>query len=70
MHTFLYRFVEQAVKGLRILQHDKVPNAGHQHDLNPMTLRRLLEGYAQHAESHARQLQQIREEYRKAKGKK
>jgi DinB superfamily len=36
----------------------------------PMTLRRLLEGYAGHAESHARQLQTIRAEYKKLKGKK
>ena len=36
----------------------------------PMTLRRLLEGYADHAESHARQLQTIRAEYKKVKGKK
>ena len=35
-----------------------------------MTLRQLLEGYAGHAESHARQLQEIREEYRQVKGKK
>jgi hypothetical protein len=36
----------------------------------PMTLRRLLEGYASHAESHALQLQAIRAEYKKLKGKK
>jgi hypothetical protein len=36
----------------------------------PMTLRRLLEGYAGHAESHARQLQAIRAEYKKVKGRK
>ena len=35
-----------------------------------MTLRQLLEGYAGHAESHARQLQGLREEYQKLKGKK
>ena len=34
-----------------------------------MTLRQLLEGYAHHAESHARQLQQIRDAYKKSKGK-
>jgi len=32
-----------------------------------MTLRQLLEGYAAHAESHARQLQEIREAYKKRK---
>ena len=36
----------------------------------PLTLRQLLEGYAEHAESHARQMQAIREEFKKAKGKK
>jgi DinB family protein len=36
----------------------------------PMTLRRLLEGFAQHAESHARQMQEIRDAYKQAKGKK
>jgi hypothetical protein len=35
-----------------------------------MTLRQLVEGYAGHAESHAKQLQAIREEYQKLKGKK
>jgi hypothetical protein len=36
----------------------------------PLTLRQLLEGFADHAESHARQLQAIRDEYKKQKGKK
>jgi len=35
----------------------------------PLTLLQLLEGFADHAESHARQMQAIREEYKKAKGK-
>jgi hypothetical protein len=35
-----------------------------------MTLRGQLEILAQHAESHARQTQAVREEYKKAKGKK
>ena len=35
-----------------------------------LTLRQLLEGYAEHAESHARQMQAIREEFKKAKAKK
>ncbi len=34
-----------------------------------MTLLQLLEGYAGHAESHARQLQEIREAYKKKKGR-
>jgi DinB superfamily len=36
----------------------------------PLTLRQLLDGYAGHAESHGRQMQAIRDEYKKAKGKK
>ena len=35
-----------------------------------ITLRDLLELLAQHSESHARQMQAVREEYKKAKGKK
>jgi hypothetical protein len=35
-----------------------------------MSLRRLLQGYADHAESHARQVQTIRAQYKKVKGKK
>jgi hypothetical protein len=42
---------------------------GNHSENGPMTLRRLLEGYAGHAESHARQLQEIREAYKLAKGK-
>jgi DinB superfamily len=34
------------------------------------TLHRLLEDYTDHTESHARQMQAIRDEYKKAKGKK
>jgi uncharacterized damage-inducible protein DinB len=33
------------------------------------TLLEMLEGYANHAESHARQLQEIREAYKRTKGK-
>jgi hypothetical protein len=32
-----------------------------------MTLRQMVEGYAGHAESHARQLQELREAYKKTK---
>jgi DinB superfamily len=34
------------------------------------SLRKMLEGYADHAENHARQMQSIRDEYKKVKGKK
>jgi hypothetical protein len=41
------------------------------HSINgSMTLRKIVEGYAGHAESHARQLQEIREAYKAAKPKK
>ncbi len=36
----------------------------------PMSLRQLVSGYADHAESHARQLQEVRAEYKRTKGKK
>src|SRR5436305_14328900 len=35
-----------------------------------VTLGELLDGYAGHAEAHARQMQEIREQYKQAKGKK
>ena len=35
-----------------------------------VTLGELLDGYAGHAESHAKQMQEIREAYKQAKGKK
>ena len=38
--------------------------------MGTVTLLQLLEIYAEHAENHARQMQSIREEYKKAKGKK
>jgi hypothetical protein len=43
--------------------------AGNHTEKGRMTLRQLLEGFAQHAESHARQLQEIRDAYKKSKGK-
>jgi len=41
---------------------------GNHTENGPMTLRRLLEGYAQHAESHAREIREIREAYCGSKG--
>ena len=55
---------------LKELPESAFERTGNHSENGPMTLRRLLEGYAEHAESHARQLQQMREEYKKAKGKK
>jgi hypothetical protein len=55
---------------LKELPAEAFSRSGNHTENGPMTLRQLLEGYAGHAESHARQLQTIREEYQKAKGKK
>ncbi len=55
---------------LKELPETAFERTGNHTENGSMTLRRLLEGYAEHAESHARQLQQIREEYKRAKGKK
>jgi hypothetical protein len=55
---------------LKDLPEGAFDRTGNHTENGPMTLRRLLEGYAGHAESHARQLQEIREEYKRVKGKK
>jgi DinB superfamily len=55
---------------LKGLPEEAFERTGNHSENGPMTLRRLLEGYAGHAESHARQLQEIRETYKQAKGKK
>ena len=57
----------ELLKGLQEASFDR---AGNHTENGRMTLRQLLEGYAGHAESHARQLQEIREEYKRLKGKK
>jgi hypothetical protein len=41
--------------------------AGNHTEHGPVTLLRLLEIYAQHAENHARQVQEIRDQYKKVK---
>ena len=43
---------------------------GNHSQRGPITLRFQLELLAEHAESHARQMQAVREEYKKVKGKK
>jgi DinB superfamily len=55
---------------LKDLPPEAFDRAGNHSENGRMTLRQLLEGYAGHAESHAKQLQGIREEYQKVKGKK
>ena len=55
---------------LKSLPESAFERTGVHAERGPLTLRQLLEGYAEHVESHARQMQAIREEFKKAKGKK
>jgi hypothetical protein len=55
---------------LKELPESAFERSGNHTENGPMTLGRLLEGYAGHAETHARQLQEIREEYQRVKRKK
>jgi hypothetical protein len=57
----------ELLKGLPESAFDRT---GEHTEHGPMTLRLMLERCASHAESHARQLQTIRAEYKKLKGKK
>jgi hypothetical protein len=55
---------------LKSLPPEAFARAGNHSQNGRVTLAQMLEGYAQHAESHARQLQEAREEYKRVKGKK
>ena len=55
---------------LKSLPESAFERTGVHSERGPLTLRQLLDIYADHAESHARQMQAIREEFKKAKGKK
>jgi hypothetical protein len=55
---------------LKNLPESAYERAGNHSENGRMTLRQLLEGFAGHAESHARQMQLIREAFKQAKGKK
>jgi hypothetical protein len=55
---------------LKALPEPAFERAGNHTENGRVTLRSLLEGYAAHAESHARQLQELREEFKRVKGKK
>jgi DinB superfamily len=55
---------------LKSLPPEAFERAGNHSQNGRMTLGQMLEGYAQHAESHARQLQAMREEYKRVKGRK
>jgi hypothetical protein len=54
---------------LKELPESAFERAGSHTENGRMTLRELLEDYSSHAEGHARQLQAIRAEYKKLKGK-
>ena len=55
---------------LKELPESAFDRTGNHSETGPKTLRSLLTHFADHAETHARQLQEIRAEYRKVKGKK
>ena len=55
---------------LKELPEETYARTGNHSERGPITLRFQVELLAEHAESHARQMQAIREEYRKVKGKK
>ena len=55
---------------LKSLAPEAFARAGNHSQEGRVTLVQMLEGYAQHAESHARQLQETREEYKRVKGRK
>ncbi|HTT63349.1 MAG TPA: DinB family protein [Bryobacteraceae bacterium] len=55
---------------LRELPEAAFARTGNHSERGPITLRFQLELLAEHAENHARQMQSIREEYKKVKGKK
>jgi len=55
---------------LKDLPEEVYTRTGNHSESGLLTLRELVEGYAEHAEGHARQIQEIRDEYKKAKGKK
>jgi len=55
---------------LKNLPENAYQRTGNHTENGRVTLLEFVEGYAGHAESHARQLQAIRDEYKKVKGKK
>lgn len=55
---------------LRELPESAFDRTGAHAERGPLSLRQLLEMYADHAENHARQLQALRVAYKSAKGKK
>lgn len=55
---------------LKDLPESAFERTGNHSENGRVTLHSLLEGYAKHAESHVRQLQEIRDAYKQGKGKK
>jgi hypothetical protein len=55
---------------LKELPESAYERIGNHSERGPITLRFQVELLAEHAQSHARQMQAVREEYKKAKGKK
>ena len=55
---------------LKALPEPAWERAGMHTERGRVSLRQLLEIYAEHAEQHARQMQTLRDEYKKLKGKK
>ena len=55
---------------LKELPESAFARTGNHTERGSLTLLQIVEGAAQHAESHARQMQEIREAYKQAKGKK
>ena len=55
---------------LKRLEEAAFDRSGNHTERGPLSLRQMLEGFANHAESHARQIESIREEYKKAKAPK
>jgi hypothetical protein len=55
---------------LKALPESAFERKGVHAERGPLSLRQLLDNYADHAESHARQMQAIRDEFKKVKGKK
>lgn len=55
---------------LKDLPESAFARTGNHTERGSITLLQIVEGAAQHAESHARQMQEIRETYKQAKGKK
>lgn len=55
---------------LRGVAEEDFARSGNHAENGTMTLRGLVEGYARHAESHAAQMQHIRDEYRHSKSRK